>query len=213
MLIGESDESSVLFVRSRASSWFRYSANDSITSTSLSSLLSKPVSNAVSTMRSQQVSGYLTPRSGRCNSCGFVFVLICLEEVQLYIRHSVRRRWCAVEKFRDDCPPCAGNRGADSAPSVCFRCRQRLQHVTRQKKNSSSTAAVRRCQYDSIYNSCCEAIPESASRLVRLGPDSKAYNTSRSAPHCPQQRLKCTPNRARVLQSILNRMGSYSLFG
>ena len=108
MLIGELDESSVLFVRSRASSWFRYSANDSITSTSLSSLLSKPASNAVSTMRSQQVSGYLTPRSGRCNSCGFVFVLVCLEEVQLYIRHSVRRRWCVVEKFRDDCPPCAG---------------------------------------------------------------------------------------------------------
>ena len=53
-LIGELDESSVLFARNGASLWFKYSPNDSITSTSLSSLLSKPASqcgkqNAVST--------------------------------------------------------------------------------------------------------------------------------------------------------------------
>ena len=86
----------------------------------------------------------------------------CTSDI-LFVRGDV------VEKFRDDCPPCAGTMEADSAPSVGFRCRKDFA-ARHPQKNSSSTAVVGRCQYDSIYNFYSEAIPESASPFGQTLP-------------------------------------------
>jgi len=206
VLIDELDEFSVLFARSGASSWFKYSPSDSITSTSLSSLLSKPASQwgKHTELSTRGRAPYASPFPRQ-------FLLLRFCPCRLRRGTIVYQTFCSsavmeVENLSDDDSAC----GADSAPSLQFsgfRCRSKefspvIGHILG-LSFKTTTSAVRRRQYDTI---CDEATPQSVSYWSDPPQTPKAYVNISSS-------LSPASAEALYTQLILNRVGSYSLFG
>ena len=116
VLIEELDEFPVLFARSGASSWFKYSPNDSITSTSLSSLLSKPASR-----RGKHTEVSTRGRASYASPCPRQFLWLRFCPCRLRRGTIVYQTFCSsalmeVENLSADDSAC----GVDSAPSLQF---------------------------------------------------------------------------------------------